>query len=362
MRFWALLKTEWTKTMRMRTTYIAFVAVTILVVLIQFGLFVLGRRAPLAKSFRAFDFNLSWLINGYTATQITMTVAFVVLIVPMTIVTFARQVAGENQGGTLRLILSRPISRFALLNAKFAVCMAYSLMLMGFFFALSFGLGTALFGWSESISVPDRKELAFGRLSPEYAALNGEQAGGGGGGDSAEPKAGGVRPPGGRARRGFFGGLWSPPSFDYHASQAGQTARDRIEAQLRKMLISPWQCVRRLVLAWLLTSWALFTLGAIAFVFSTLTRHPIAAMALTLGTFFLVFILQQLASLETLLIPMFTSVEPYLFTKAMGYWSACFKSTVDWTEIGRGLWLLGAYTAAFYALAQLIFRRRDVTS
>ncbi|MCX7015068.1 MAG: ABC transporter permease subunit [Candidatus Sumerlaeota bacterium] len=286
MIFRALLRAEWTKTMRMRATYIAFLAVALLVILIEFWLYFMGSRSSLAKSFRAFDFNLAWIINGYTATQIAMMVAFIMLVVPMTIMTFARQVAGENQGGTLRLVLSRPISRFALINAKFLAA--------------------------------------------------------------------------GRGRRG--GGFWAPPNFDYQGSAAGRLVRDQVGGQLKKMLISPWQCLRRLALAWLLTSWALFTLGAIAFVYSTLNRHPIAAMALTLATFFLVFIVQQLATLESLLIPMFTTIEPYLFTKAMGYWSACFKATIDWDEIVHGLWLLGAYTLVFYALAQLIFRRRDITS
>ncbi|MCX7048587.1 MAG: ABC transporter permease subunit [Candidatus Sumerlaeota bacterium] len=339
MIFWALLKFEWKKTMRMRTTYIAFLAAALLVVIIEFGLFLIGSRSPLAKSFRAFDFNLSWIINGYTATQISMLVAFIILIAPMTIMTFARQVAGENQSGTLRLILSRPISRFALLNAKFIVCMTYSALLMGFFFVFSYGLGTMLFGWTESVSVPDRRDLNFGRLSPEYSSLNAKS--------------------GGSGRRG---GGWAPPGFDYRKTADALAMRNQIEAELRKLLISPWQCLRRLALAWVLTSWALFTLGALALVYSTLNRYPIAAMALTLATFFLVFILQQLATLESLLIPMFTSIEPYLFTKAMGYWSACFKSAIDWKEIVHGLWLLGAYTLAFFALAQFLFRRRDITS
>ena len=345
MIFWALLKAEWTKTMRMRTTYIAFIAVALLVILVEFGFYAMGTRSPLAQSFRAFDLNLSWIINGYTATQTAMTVAFLILIVPMTIMTFARQVAGENQGGTLRLILSRPISRFALLNAKFLVCMAYSSMLMGFFFAFSIALGTVLFGWNESVSTPDRRDLAFGRLSSQYTSLN-----------TGNPASAATT---GRSKRGSF---WSPPKFDYKSIAEGLKVRAQIQAKLKGMLISPWQCLQRELLAWALTSWALFTLGAIAFVYSTLNRYPIAAMALTLATFFLVFILQQLATLESLLIPMFTSIEPYLFTKAMGYWSACFKSTIDWDEIGHGAWLLGAYTAGFYVLAQLIFRRRDITS
>jgi len=341
MIFLSLLKAEWIKTMRMRSTYIAFVAVALLVLIVELGLFYHGRHSPLARSFESFDLELSWLVNGYTATQVSMTVAFIILIVPMTIMTFARQISGEASGGTLRLILSRPISRFALMNAKFIVCAVYSVLLMGFFFVFSFGLGVGLFGWSESIAVSDRGDLSFARLAPEYQQMN---------------TRGGDRPRRGRDER-FF----RPPRFDYKSSLAGQLVRNQVEAELRKMLISPWECARRLALAWLLTSWALFTLGALALIFSTLNRHAIAAMALTIGTFFLTFILQQLASLETLLIPLFTSIEPYLFTRAMGYWSACFGARIDWEEIWRGFSLLGGYTLGFFLVAQIIFYRRDVT-
>lgn len=339
MIFLSLLRAEWNKTMRMRSAYIAFVAVAVLVLMVELGLYYHGRHSPLAQSFESFDLNLSWLTNGYTATQISMTVAFIILIIPMTIMTFARQISSEVAAGTLRLILSRPISRFALLNAKFIVCMLYSMLLMGFFFVFSFGLGIGLFGWSDSITVPEREDLSFAAMAPQYQELN-SQAGG----------------------RGRRGGMMRPPRFDYRQSLTGQIVRNQVHARLQQLLITPKQQVKRLALAWLLTSWALFTLGALAFVFSTLNRHAIAAMALTIGTFFLTLILQQLASLETLLIPLFTSVEPYLFTKAMGYWSACFAREIDWAQIRGGLRLLGIYTVAFYLVAQVIFWRRDITS
>ena len=339
MIFWALVKAEWTKTMRMRMTYIAFLAVAMLVALIQVALYFKLDNFPLARAFKAFDLKLSWFINGYVTTQIAMLVGFFMLMIPLTIMTFSRQVAGETLNGTLRLMLSRPISRFALINAKFVVCMFYSLLLMGFFFAFSYGLGTLLFGWTPSVTASDRHDLQFSRISEQYRDMN----------RAAEKD---------RGRRN----RWGVPSFDYRKTIAGLQIRNEIEQELKKRLLSPAECMKRLALAWLLTSWALLTLGAIAFFYSTLNRHPIAAMGITLATFFLVAILEQLASPDHQLIPLFTSIEPYLFTKAMGYWRACFKPEIDWQEIRHGARLLGAYTAGFYALAQLIFWRRDVTS
>jgi len=339
MIFFSLVKAEWTKTMRMRSTYIAFVAVMALVMLIEIGIYARGDHSNLARTLRAFDLKQSWVLNGYTSTQIALFVAFGILIVPMTIMTFARQIAGESAAGTLRVMLSRPISRFALINAKLVVCMLYALQLMAFFFLFAYGLGVFLFGWTESVTVPNGKSLSFARISPEFKEFQKAQQ---------EKKS----------SRNWL----RDRMFDYKRIQAGLAIRSQLQQELKKLLISPVSCAKRLALAWLLTSWALFTFGSLGLIFSVLNRHAIAAMALTIGTFFLVLIVQVLASDENVLIPLFTSIEPYLFTKAMGYWSACYRVDIDWHEIKRGFLLLGAYTAVFYVIAQWLFWRRDITS
>ena len=334
MNFLILFKVEWVKTMRMRSTFIAFVAVGLLTTIIQLSIYRWSDESDLIRRFKEFDFDTSLLVNGYQSTLITMIAAFMLLIVPMTIVTFARQVAGEDLRGTLRLILSRPVSRFALMNAKFGVCMAYALLLMGFFLTLSYGMGLVLFGPKSSITVANQSDLRFSQISPEYqTARNASRRSGGG--------------------RRF--------TFDWRGSEQGQMVRDAIYAELRKNVIGPWTSLGKLCIVWLLSSWSLFTLGALALLYSTLCKHPIAAMALTLGTFFGVFIIQGLASAENI-IPLFQAIEPYLFTTAMDFWRESFAYSIDWSKVWSGTWLLGVYTLVFFALAQFIFWRKDITS
>ena len=331
----ALFKVEWIKTMRMRSTYIAFVAVGLLITMIQIAIYVGQDKSDFVRRFKEFDLDPTWLINGYQSTLLTLIAAFMLLIAPMTIVTFARQVAGEDLRGTLRLILTRPISRFQLLNAKFAICAAYTLLLMGFFFALSYGMGLMLFGPKDSLTFRNTGELSFSNIDSDFRQYDRSR----------------------RTRR------WEQnvERMDWRASPQGRMIQDRIRATMEAMVITPGESVRKLVLAWLLSSWSLLTLGSLAFLYSVINKHPIAAMALTIGTYFMVVILQGLAASSNL-IPLFQAIEPYLFTTAMDFWTECLAKEIDWSKIWPKMTLLGCYTVGFYGLAQFIFWRKDITS
>src|SRR5690606_4752045 len=87
---------------------------------------------------------------------------------------------------------------------------------------------------------------------------------------------------------------------------------------ISRFVIGPEESLKRLFAAWMLSSWALLGIGAMAFFFSTINRHPIAAMALTIGTYFTIMILQSLASAENI-IPIFRKAEPYLLTTVMDF-------------------------------------------
>jgi ABC-type transport system involved in multi-copper enzyme maturation permease subunit len=274
----------------------------------------------------------------------TALAAFSLLIAPMTIVTFARQIAGEDSRGTLRMILARPIGRFALINAKFTVGAAATALLMGFFFTLSYGMGLMLFKPQLSITVPQMRALDFDEIDPEYREFE----------RTAREEARS------RGRRGRFG----PREVDWRSSIQGRIIQMRISAELERTLITPMEGVKRLAFVWLLSTWALLTLGSIAFFYSSLTKHSIAAMAMTLGTYFLVMILQGLASADNV-IPLFETIEPYLFTTEMDVFTHALAAEIgpeEKREIRRGVRLLGAYTLIFYAATQFIFWRKDITS
>lgn len=332
MRFLALFRAEWVKTMRMGATYIAFGAAGLLVILVQLGIFFGADDTDFYEFLQKNGFDTSLIVNGFVATRLAMEVGFGLLLAPMVILTFARQISQEDQRGTLRLILARPISRLGLLNAKFAVCAIYCLMLMGFVLSISYGMGVISYGQKDSITVGRFDELDPRRYS-------------------------GSAVPGGSAD----GSQRPPQEMRRMSGEQRRAMRETRNFSITKFIIHPDECRKRLVIAWLLTSWALLTVGSIAFFFSSFNKHPIAAMALTIGTYFLVLILQQMAAAENI-IPIFKWVRPYLFTTAMDFWRGCFSLEINWPNVRREALLLGSYTFAFFAAAQFIFWRRDITS
>jgi ABC-type transport system involved in multi-copper enzyme maturation permease subunit len=334
-RFLWLLRVEWVKTMRMRSTYIAFIAAALLVVLVQMGLYFGASESRFYIFLERNGFPTTLLMNGFVTTRIGMEVGFALLLAPMTILTFARQVAGEDLRGTLRLMLVRPVSRPALLAAKFLVCSVNSILLMGFFLFLSFGMGLAIYGPQETITVGRPSELD----PRNYASDTGQTR------EELTDR---------RFRRA------DPEQQEAMRSQ-WRNLRQTRNLAISQFVIGPGESFRRIVVAWLLTSWALLSLGALAFFFSTINRHPIAAMALTIGTYFTVMIVQGLASQESI-IPIFQRVEPYLLTTAMDFWRGCFSLEINWGKVSREGALLGAYMALFFGLAQWIFWRKDITS
>lgn len=62
-------------------------------------------------------------------------------------------VAKEAEDGTLRMVLSRPVSRLRLLAIKWAACVVYSVALVLFIGATSLGVGLVLRGWGGGFMV-----------------------------------------------------------------------------------------------------------------------------------------------------------------------------------------------------------------
>ncbi len=333
--FLALIKAEWIKTMRMLSTYIAFVAAAMLVMLVQFGVYFNAYKDHFYQFLQKNGFDTSLLVNSYVSTRIALEVGFALLIAPMVIQIFARQVAGEDLRGTLRLILSRPISRMALLNAKFIVCAVYCVLLMGFSLALSYGMGLAFYGPHDSITVGKVSEIDDDSFAEEakkkVAAEMAKQA-------------------------------KLPPEQRLDPRQMERKLRIELrDVALMNRVISNREGMRRMVIVWGFTSWALLTIGSIAFFYSVINKHSIAAMALTIGTFFLVRILQEMANAENI-IPLFKALKPYLFTTAMDFWRECMSQTIHWDVVWHQASLLGSYTLGFFVVSQLIFWRKDITS
>jgi ABC-2 type transport system permease protein len=92
------------------------------------------------------------LVNGYMESYLVLNFLWVHIPLLIVIVT-GDLLSGEANAGTLRVVLTRPVSRLQLVTAKFNTAMIYSLTLVVFLAALSIGLGVAVLGKGDLIVV-----------------------------------------------------------------------------------------------------------------------------------------------------------------------------------------------------------------
>jgi len=156
---WKLLQIELYKIFNRPRTYIAFGAITALIAVIQLGLKADGEAY--------FDFILSGLkdtfdfegkiLNGYLVCYVILQLLLVH--VPLLISLIAADIiSGEANMGTLRLLVSKPVSRIQLLIVKFTASVFYTMILLIWVAVLALFLSILLFGvnW---LGVP--RELQF---------------------------------------------------------------------------------------------------------------------------------------------------------------------------------------------------------
>ena len=127
---WTILKIELFKIFKRPRTYISFVAISAIVLLIQLALYLDGdtyvQFMPQSIN-ETFDVNGS-IMNGYLICYVVL--QLLLIHVPLLIILVgADMTAGEANMGTLRLITSRPVSRFQLMMGKFIATAIYTLML-----------------------------------------------------------------------------------------------------------------------------------------------------------------------------------------------------------------------------------------
>jgi len=142
-----LLLIEIYKVFIRRRSYIAFVAVFLVIIVLLLALNYEGEEMLgfITTSFQdSFSFQGS-LINGNLFAHVVLRSLWVHIPILLVLVT-GDLVAGECQAGTVRLILSRPISRFAFISKKFVAGFIYAILLVLFLALASLGLGHLFFG------------------------------------------------------------------------------------------------------------------------------------------------------------------------------------------------------------------------
>ena len=163
-----LVRIELYKIFKKWRTYIGFIAIAVLVPVIQL--------ATLAEGERSLDFmtrNLQQsfvfvgnLLNGYLISYIILN--SLVIHIPFLIALVAGDLlAGEATAGTYRLLITRPVSRFKILSSKFLSGIIYTNLLVLWLAFISIGLGIIIFGVGELIVIKSSSIVIF----PQYDIL-----------------------------------------------------------------------------------------------------------------------------------------------------------------------------------------------
>jgi|SRR5579871_921412 len=150
---WTLLRIELFKIFRRPRTYISFGAIAAMILIIQLGLKFDGKsylQLMMSSISDSFFVPYDMILNGYL-------VAFVILNtlliqVPLLIALVAGDVvAGEANMGTLRLLVTKPVSRTELMLAKFFASVVYTVLLLIWMALLALFLSMLFFGTNDML-------------------------------------------------------------------------------------------------------------------------------------------------------------------------------------------------------------------
>ena len=155
---WRLLQIEIYKIFKRQRTYIAFAVIAAIIFLIQIGLKFGGKEYVgmiMGAMNGVFEVPPDDMLNGYFVCFFILNLLLVH--VPILVALIAGDmISGESNMGTLRLLVSKPISRTKLLLVKFGASVFYTFVLLVWVAILSLLVSVIIFG-TNSLFVP--KEL-----------------------------------------------------------------------------------------------------------------------------------------------------------------------------------------------------------
>jgi len=158
---------ELVKTFRKWRSYIAFLAIGVVVPLVFLAMKLQGENMVqgITRGITRDFVVLGNVLNGYFVTVFLMNSLWIHIPFLLTL-TAGDQLAGEATGGTFRLLLIRPVSRTSILFTKYLVTLVYTASVVLFLAVLSLGLGALLFGTGD-LFVPGRSIV----ILPEADAI-----------------------------------------------------------------------------------------------------------------------------------------------------------------------------------------------
>jgi ABC-2 type transport system permease protein len=290
---WKLVQIELFKIFRKPRTYIAFAAITAIVGLIQLGFYVDGDTyIKFGMQALSDSFNVEGkILNGYLLAYIILQTLLVH--VPLLIALVAGDmISGEANMGTLRLLVSKPISRTNLILSKFMASAVYTLALLIWMAIWSLFVSLLIFGADDMIIM--KSEVVTQILKSDT--------------------------------------LW------------------------------------RYVAAFGFAALAMVTVASLAFFLSLFAENSIGPIMACMS------IIIVFTILNTLNLPLFNAVKPFLFTSHMLGWKGFFDvqvnnnneqivgSVENLPAVLRSAGILAVHIIIFLSASIFIFRRKDILS
>src|SRR5215468_1456486 len=148
-----LLRIELYKIFKRPRTYIAFAVITVIILLVQIALKFGGEEyvdLMMTGAKETFDIPVHQILNGYLVCFIILNL--LLIHVPILVALIAGDVvAGEANMGTLRLLVSKPVSRVQLLTVKFVASSIYTILLLTWVALFALWLSVLLFGTNQLV-------------------------------------------------------------------------------------------------------------------------------------------------------------------------------------------------------------------
>ena len=145
---WNLLQIELFKISKRPRTYIAFAAITAIVAIFQFAFKADGgsyMNLMLQSVQDTFDLDKSKAINGYFMCYIILNTLLIQIPILVALVA-GDAISGEANMGTLRLLLTKPISRTQIIIVKFAASFIYTIGLLLWMAVMALLVSLFIFG------------------------------------------------------------------------------------------------------------------------------------------------------------------------------------------------------------------------
>ena len=147
-----LINIELYKIFKKWRSYIGFIAIAVLIPVIEFAMHIEGTRSLnfVTRQLQDTFIFVGNLLNTYFVSYLILNSLAVHIPFLITLVA-GDLLAGEATAGTYRILITRPVSRFQIVFSKFVAGLIYTFLLILWLAVISMGLGYLLFGTGELI-------------------------------------------------------------------------------------------------------------------------------------------------------------------------------------------------------------------